>query len=314
MVGDLVKRVEHVLRDSAATSEAERRLAPEAMQALIDAGILRALLPAAYGGAELGLIPGIQLVEELSYIDSAAGWVTTICAGVPVLTGVLPQKGADEMFADPHAVCCGAWFPPGSAEPVQGGYRVTGHWSFASGSNYATWLTGQAFVTENGAPKIGANGMPAALILFFPAGEAEIIDNWNVLGMCGTGSHDVRVSDIFVPEHRVWTIGPWASVNPAAVRFLTVWCVSSPVIVIGGYVASLGGFFQQRFGEAGPIAGAERQDLVVEVVMRVVQHRLLRTGAIADPDIGAGLALEKKREVLGAHARQEVAPDVVAAD
>lgn len=215
LVDELVKRVEHVLRDSAATSEAERRLAPEAMNALIDAGIFRSHLPVAYGGAELSPSEGMRLIEELSYIDSAAGWVTAICASVPALTAILPPQGADEMFADPRAVCCGAWFPPGSAEAVQGGYRVTGHWAFASASNYATWLTGQALVTENGVPRIGANGMPTALILFFPASEAEIIENWNVLGMRGTGSHDFRVSDIFVPEHRAWTIGPWAPANPA---------------------------------------------------------------------------------------------------
>jgi alkylation response protein AidB-like acyl-CoA dehydrogenase len=211
----MVQRVEPVLRASAATSEAERRLAPEAMEALIDAGILRAGLPAAYGGAELGLLDVLRLIESLSYIDGAAGWVTTICAGIPVLTGILPKQAADELFADPRTVCCGAWYPPGSAEPVQGGYKVTGHWSFASGSNYANWLTGQALVTENGAPKMNANGMPTALLVFFPAREAEIIENWDTLGMRGTGSQDFRVQDVFVPEHRAWAIGPWAPVNPA---------------------------------------------------------------------------------------------------
>jgi alkylation response protein AidB-like acyl-CoA dehydrogenase len=68
---------------------------------------------------------------------------------------------------------------------------------------------------ENGAPKLGPNGIPAMLIVHFPAAEAEIVDNWRTLGMRGTGSHDVQVSDVFVPEHRVWSIGPYAPMNPA---------------------------------------------------------------------------------------------------
>jgi alkylation response protein AidB-like acyl-CoA dehydrogenase len=196
-------------------SEAGRRLAPEAMDALIDAGILRALLPAAYGGAELGAVHGLQLIEELGTIDSAAGWIAMICSGGAWLTLLLPPQAADEIFADPRAVVCGSFNPPLTAEAVQGGYRVSGHTSFASGCNYATWLIGQALVMENGAPKIGPMGMPVALAVFFPAGDAEIVDNWDTLGMRGTGSHDFRVSDVFVPEHRVWPFGPFAAVNPA---------------------------------------------------------------------------------------------------
>ena len=214
-VQEMVKQVEPILRASAARSEAERRLAPEAMNALIDAGILRSLVPAAYGGAELGPIAGLQLLEELAHIDSAAGWVAFICAAVATFPALLPKQAADEMLADPRAVCCGAWFPPGSAEPVQGGYRLSGRWSFGSGSNYAAWLTGQALVTENGTPVLGPDGRPTALIVFFPAKDAQIIENWDTLGMRGTGSHDFQVHDCFLPDYLAWPVGPWIPANPA---------------------------------------------------------------------------------------------------
>jgi indole-3-acetate monooxygenase len=70
----------------------------------------------------------------------------------------------------------GGWFPPGTAEPVDGGYQVSGQWTFASGCNYANWLTGQALVTENGAPKLGPDGKPIPLIVLFPSSAATIID------------------------------------------------------------------------------------------------------------------------------------------
>src|SRR5262245_36298132 len=215
LVQQMVTQVEPALRSTAATSEAERRLAPAAMDALIDAGIPRAFLPAQYHGAELSAVYGVKLFEQLATIDSAAAWVGMISAAGAWLTVVLPPAAADEMFADPRAVINGSLFPPLSATPAQGGYRVTGRSAFGSGCEYATWLGCQAVVMENGAPKLGANGTPMALLLNFPASEAQIISNWNTLGMCGTGSHDFRVDDIFVPEHRAWPIGPYAPMNPA---------------------------------------------------------------------------------------------------
>lgn len=215
LVQQLVQRVAPVLRESAATSEAERRLAPEAMNALIDAGILRALVPAVYGGAELGAVYGVKLFEELAYVDSAAAWVGILAASGAWLTVVLPPQAADEIFADPRAVFNGTFFPPLGAQPAPGGYRVSGRTSFGSGCDYGTRFGCQALVLENGTPKLGPNGMPLALFVVFPSRDAEIIPNWNTLGMRGTGSHDFRVDDVFVPDHRVWPIGPFAPVNPA---------------------------------------------------------------------------------------------------
>jgi alkylation response protein AidB-like acyl-CoA dehydrogenase len=212
---DLVQQVAPALRASSAASEAARQLAPEAMEALIEAGILRALLPAAYGGAELGAVRGVQLFEELATIDAAASWVGMLAAAGAWLTVLLPPEAADEMLADRRAVINGSVFPPLAAEPVQGGFHVSGRTAFASGSSYATWLGMQAIVMENGQPQIGPNGAPVALLVHFPASEARIVPNWNTLGMRGTGSHDIEVDGTFVPVHRVWAIRPYAPVNPA---------------------------------------------------------------------------------------------------
>lgn len=220
-VQEMVQRVAPVLRASAAASEAARQLAPEAMAALVDAGIVRALLPAAYNGAELGPVYGVKLFEELATIDSAASWVGMISAAGAWLTVLLPPRAADEILADPRAVVNGSLFPPLTAEAVQGGYRVSGRTAFGSGCSYATWLGTQAVVMDNGAPKLGPNGIPVALVVHFPATEAEIIDNWHTLGMRGMGSHDIQVRDIFIPDHRVWPIGPYAPVNPAFTDALT---------------------------------------------------------------------------------------------
>jgi alkylation response protein AidB-like acyl-CoA dehydrogenase len=211
----MVAQVEPVLRKYAAQAEAERRLAPETIAALHDAGLLRSMQPRAYGGLELEPITAMRLFEAVARIDSAAGWITANSSGISTLPMFLPPEGADELFAQPRTLLAGGWFPPGQAEPVQGGYRVSGQWAFGSGSNYATWLTGQAMVYENGAPTLGPDGNPVAMIVWMRADEAEVLDNWNTLGMRGTGSHDFRATDVFVPERRCWTIAPLTSLPPA---------------------------------------------------------------------------------------------------
>jgi alkylation response protein AidB-like acyl-CoA dehydrogenase len=216
-VEELVARVEPVLREYAPAAEAGRRLAPEAMNALIDAGLMRVWIPRAYGGMEMDVVPALQLFERVARIDSAAGWLVANQNGLSTLGALFPEEATAEIFADPRVVCAGGWFPPGMAAPVQGGYRVSGQWAFGSGSNYATWLTGQAFVHEDGAPRLGPDGNPVALIVFFPAAEAEVLDNWRTLGMRGTGSHDYRISDVFIPERRTWMVSPVDASNPAYV-------------------------------------------------------------------------------------------------
>jgi alkylation response protein AidB-like acyl-CoA dehydrogenase len=160
-------------------------------------------------------VEALRLFEAVSRIDSAAGWITANSSGIATLPMLLPAEGGAELFSQPRTLLAGGWFPPGKAEPVQGGYRVSGQWAFGSGSNYASWLTGQVLVYDNGTPRLGLDGHPVAMIIWMRADEAEVLNNWNTLGMRGTGSHDFRAADVFVPERRTWTIAPITSLPPA---------------------------------------------------------------------------------------------------
>lgn len=202
-----VARVAEVVRRNAATAEAERRLTPETVTALLDAGLFQVWTPRAYGGLELDAATGLRLFEELSRLDSAAGWVAGIGAVGAVLCAALPEAGAAEVLADPRAVLAGAFNPPGRAAPVEGGYRVDGQWPFASGCDYATWFSGLCMVMDGDAPRFGPDGAPVLLAIFYPRAEAEVVDTWHSLGMRGTGSHDVRVAGAFVPERRSFVLG-----------------------------------------------------------------------------------------------------------
>jgi alkylation response protein AidB-like acyl-CoA dehydrogenase len=206
---ELVARVEPVLREYAPAAEAERRLAPEAMAALIDAGIFRTWVPRAYGGLEMDPIPALKMFEELSRIDSAAGWVAGNSAAIASFGHAFPDAASAEISADPRAVMAGSATPSGAAIPVDGGYRVSGRWPFGSGCTYANWLAGFCLVMDGGAPHLHPDGSPMILIAIFKAKEAEILDNWHTLGMRGTGSFDYRTADVFVPAHRTAVLGPF---------------------------------------------------------------------------------------------------------
>ncbi|MGH2587690.1 MAG: acyl-CoA dehydrogenase family protein [Dehalococcoidia bacterium] len=206
---EIIARVEPVLRAYAPTAEAERRLAPEAITALIDAGVFRTWVPRAYGGLELDPIPALQMFEELSRIDSAAGWVAGNSAGIISVGHAFPDEASAEIAADPRTVMAGSSTPAGAAVPVDGGYCVTGRWPFGSGCTYANWLACFCLVMDGDAPRRQPDGSPAILIAIVPAEEAEILDNWHTLGMRGTGSFDFQAADVFVPAHRTAVLGPF---------------------------------------------------------------------------------------------------------
>ena len=120
-----------------------------------------------------------------------------------LLSAYLPDATAREIYAQaPHVITGGVFAPYGKATVVAGGYRVTGRWPFASGCEHCTWLMGGSVVLDHGTPRLLPNGQADSRLMLFPATDAEIIDTWTVSGLRGTGSHDVAVSELFVPDGR----------------------------------------------------------------------------------------------------------------
>ncbi|MPZ24640.1 MAG: hypothetical protein GEU28_14165, partial [Dehalococcoidia bacterium] len=152
----------------------------------------------------------------VSAIDSAAGWNLQITAVAGATTAaLLPDDGAREIFSDPGAIVAGGFNPPGAAVRVDGGYRLTGRWPFVSGCQRANWFADPALLMENGEPVMADHGQPVELICYYPAAEAEIIETWNPLGMRGTGSHDIGVTEIFVPDSRAAFFAPFDNAGSA---------------------------------------------------------------------------------------------------
>ncbi|MEZ4234281.1 MAG: acyl-CoA dehydrogenase family protein [Polyangiaceae bacterium] len=182
------------LRQLASQHEEARRVAPELTQELAELGAFRLLVPQPLGGAEARPSGFVRLLEELARGDSATAWCVMTGATTGLLSAYMPKPGAEEIWQQ-GTVTAGVFAPMGQATPVDGGYRVTGRWPFASGCENATWwMAGARCITDSGTDLIS---------VFFPPGDAVRHDTWSTLGLRGTGSHDIELTDVFVPERRV---------------------------------------------------------------------------------------------------------------
>jgi alkylation response protein AidB-like acyl-CoA dehydrogenase len=160
-------------------------------------------VPRALGGGEIDPLTQIRVLELLAGADGAAGWCGMIGATTGVISAYLPVDVAGEIYGKaPDVVTGGVYAPKGTAITVDGGYRVSGRWPFASGCEHCEWLMGNSVIEEDGKPRQLGNGAVETRLMFFPARDVHIIDTWSVAGLQGTGSHDMVVSDLFVPCER----------------------------------------------------------------------------------------------------------------
>ena len=179
--------------------ERERRLPAPLVQALHDGGFFRLLLPRSLGGSELDPGTFVQITETIAAADASTAWVVCQTTGCSMVSAYLAPDVAQKIFGDGGVL---AWGPPAGsrAVAVDGGYRMSGRFNFASGSRHATWLGGQAPIVEaDGTPR-RRHGVAERRTLLFPASQAVMDDVWHVIGLRGTGSDSFTVDDVFVPH------------------------------------------------------------------------------------------------------------------
>jgi alkylation response protein AidB-like acyl-CoA dehydrogenase len=187
------KRVGALARKHAAESEELGKLAEPVAEALHGEGLLGMWVPRTLrGGLELDPLSSLEVIESVSYGDPSAGWVL-MAASLAIGTGAayLKDEAVKELFAGSRfPVIAGQGTRPGTAKPAQGGFNLTGAWSFASGIKHGTHIHTLGLI----------EGTHEARIFVFPVGKANLIDNWDVLGLRATGSIDYTTDNVFVPE------------------------------------------------------------------------------------------------------------------
>ena len=208
-----------VLAERAAATEDNRSMLPENLELLRDAGFFRIMQARRYGGYELGLAAMAEVTAEIARGSASDAWILGLCGNQNRFIGCYPAEAQEEVYAasGDHPITCLVTGPTTTAEPVDGGYRLTGKWPYVSGVDQCNWLLLSAF--DGGAETDGARN---SLTFLVPRDAvAEVIDDWHVMGLRGTGSKTVVLKDAFVPSHRalnVWNYDidppPGAAVNP----------------------------------------------------------------------------------------------------
>lgn len=208
------------IRAAADEIEAHGRLPDAIANAMAHAGLFTLLTPAAYGGAEVDPPTAMRAVEWIGRADGSAGWLALNGSYEAALLGWLSAEAIAEMRADDAELrVVGATQALGRAYATDGGYRVSGRWDFVSGISHANWVLGGVVILDGpgGAPRTRPDGSTLTRIAFAPRAAGTVTENWDVMGMRGTGSHDWLLDDEFVPAAR--TMSPGESAAFAGPRY-----------------------------------------------------------------------------------------------
>jgi alkylation response protein AidB-like acyl-CoA dehydrogenase len=200
-----VERLLPEIRARRAEIERTRQLPSDLAAGLCKTGIFSMTVPRAIGGAEASLLDVMRTIETIAAADGSTGWCAMIGLGNNIAAGYMSEDGAREVFADPEKPTAGIAAPAGQAVRADGGVRVSGRWSFASGIAHCEWVWSGCMVMENGRPRMTPNG-PETIHVCMPVDEVEVHDTWRVSGLCGTGSNDFTATDVFVPGQRIFAL------------------------------------------------------------------------------------------------------------
>lgn len=192
---DALREAGEELRNQASISAEERRLSETATKILRQTGVMRLVQPARYGGLEADPRCFVEAMMTAAAYDGAAGWVLGVVGVHNWHIGLYADSVQEEVWGEnPDTWISSSYNYVGKATREDGGYRLTGRWSFSSGCEHAQWVFVGGFVLDD-------NGNPLEMRHFLlPRADYEIIDVWNVAGLCGSGSNDIKVTDAFVPD------------------------------------------------------------------------------------------------------------------
>lgn len=184
-------------------SEKLRRLDDDAAATLRESGLTRVLTPKRFGGFELSPSAHIWACAELAQTCSAASWVLMVCVAHDYIIGRFPEECQREVYEnDADNLVAGSLAPQGKIDRVAGGWRLTGRWQFGSGCDHSPWFILGARVSDPGPDE---NFIYHVMV---PRPDVDLDDTWHTLGMRGTGSKDLVVTDAFVPDHRAMPTYP----------------------------------------------------------------------------------------------------------
>jgi 3-hydroxy-9,10-secoandrosta-1,3,5(10)-triene-9,17-dione monooxygenase len=187
-----------ILQEREAATNAARKALPETIADFEKAGFFRILQPKKYGGYELPIDVYCDIARTLAQGCMSSAWVYGVIAVHNWQMALFDDRAAQDVWGQDMSVrISSSYMPVGKVEIVDGGYRLRGRWAFSSGSDHCDWVILGAVV-----PPSGEGSKPEPRNFLVPRSDYDVVDNWDVMGLCGTGSNDIVVEDAFVPAHR----------------------------------------------------------------------------------------------------------------
>ena len=250
--------------------EAERRIVPDVVAALHEAGLFHMLLPPVMGGGGADIVAFNQVIETVAAADASTAWCLSQQVASTQAAGYLDPKIAREVFGPPHGAV--AWGPPSgaTAKVSDGGYVVNGRWRFASGSGHCPWIGGHCAVIErDGKPRLDGKGQPAMRTMLFRKERAVWTDIWHTIGLRGTGSNQYEVKNLFVPDaYTTWRDQPSDRTDDGPlynIPLLTLYGIGFCGVGLGLARASLDAFMTLAAGKTGRVGrGVLRDNPVIQ--------------------------------------------------
>ncbi len=233
------------LRELAPAQEKARQLTPEVLALLHESGLLRFLQPKRWGGMELDFVSVFDLPEIIGRGDASTAWNVGNLSIHHWMLALYDPKAQEEVWGeDPDAIIAsGIAYPQGRGRKVDGGIVLSGYWNFSSGVDPSTWNM-LACIVRDGDKVIDHR------MCLLPRKDYQVIDDWNTLGMCGTGSKSVKVDEVFVPDYRALSMYtargapdfPGAKANPNPLYCVPLGALGSSCLsgaIIGNAQAAL---------------------------------------------------------------------------
>ncbi len=264
---EIMRRVEAIaarLAENSRRCEEMRRVAPESIASMVEAGLFRILQPSRVHGYELDFRTLADAATRISEACPSSGWVLTVIATHHWCIGAFPEAAQDEIFGGGQDnLIAGTLSWQGVASPVEGGYRVDGRWQFASGVDNAQWVMLGCADAATRAPGVH---------VVMPRSDIDVDDTWQVLGMRGTGSKDLVANGIFVPAHRTidtrkFFLGqsPYIKNHPTNLYYLpaeAILGVLAPTALLGAARYALRKFIEHTHNRRVIITGARKAEYV----------------------------------------------------
>ncbi len=239
---ELIRRttaLKPLLAAHAAECERVRHPLVETWNAIRATGCFYHFIPKKYGGLEFDADSFIDAMLPLSEGCPSTGWVAAFCVEHNWMLTQFPERFQDEVFGTregdrvPYVIAPGVTAPPGKAVAVDGGYRISGRWKWGTGVMHSDWVLVACAIVDG----------PANVVLFcaLPTRDVMVLDTWHIDGMEGTGSHDLLVNDVFVPEYRTMDMSEMRNGTAYGSRLYDNPIYRQPMLPLLGVTAAISG-------------------------------------------------------------------------